>query len=176
MHTTSPGVTWFFKCCPPAVHGSVCCAPVQWAPGVGAGSPPSHALCLLCPHNHLRCVLVLERCRPEYILHGFLFHVTVPHMCGIAGVTPACVTNLKLVIGTRFPSPCNKRPHGPALSSVSAGDVLTGSIPKPPPCPVDHSNTKPSVPLCQDSDLRPAGHMLCHSSCPPFILPAVPVM
>ena len=55
----------------------------------------------------MRCTLILEyHCR-EYVFAFILFHVTVPHVGGIAGVTLACVTNIRLDSGPCFPSPCH---------------------------------------------------------------------
>lgn len=64
------------------------------------------------PHSLMRFILILEyHCR-EYVFAFILSHVTVPHVGGIAGVTLACVTNIRLDSGPCFPSPCDlMSPH-----------------------------------------------------------------
>lgn len=59
------------------------------------------------PHSLRRCVLRREYCCRQYISHCFLFHVTFPLTCGMVAVTLACVADLRLGSGTRFPPPCN---------------------------------------------------------------------
>lgn len=91
------------------------------------------------PHSLMRCVLRREYCCRQYISHFFVPHDFSPYMWYGSSYAGMC-RRPKTRQWYPLSSPLQLNTPmllaaGPALSSVSLRDVLTGSVPRPPSLP-----------------------------------------